>query len=67
MNRHKRELILTIAAILLIGGVGMITIVLMFRGNCNHGHHVGICGREFRIQIGKVSSVRICECQKDHY
>lgn len=57
---HKVEVLLTLIIL------GLIVLVMMAQmGNCSHGHHRGICGREYKS--GKMQIKQICECVKDHY
>lgn len=57
------------AGCLVVLAIVVILATLIFVGmaHCTHGHHLGVCGREYRRQVGKSSMITKCECIEDHY
>jgi hypothetical protein len=55
--------------LLVVIAVVLIALVIAFLvgSHCSHGHHVGVCGREYRAYAGKVTYIATCRCQEDHY
>ena len=61
MNRDDKTVgIFLVIAVIAILGVA----VLVSMAQCTHGHHVGVCGREYQAyKAGR----KICTCTADHY
>jgi hypothetical protein len=69
MRRWIRERRVEAVLILLIVGIIGVLVLGVMSGikGCHHGHHQGVCGREYQTLVGKVLTKKTCDCVKDHY
>lgn len=62
IREHKME------ALIILVIIGLLALVALgSTGDCSHGHHQGICGRQYKTWSNKVQVKKTCECVKDHY
>jgi hypothetical protein len=68
MGRRRASYGAAVFTFWLIAGLLILGICVLLAGSpCQHGHHIGVCGREYRHLVGKVYYADACQCVQDHY